>query len=70
MIARILASVIIVYQRTISPLIGPTCRYYPSCSQYAKDAMLKHGAMRGAVLAARRILRCNPWNPGGIDLVP
>ena len=64
------AVLITIYQRTVSPLLGPTCRFYPSCSQYAKEAMLKHGVLRGVPLAVRRIVRCNPWNPGGIDFVP
>ena len=64
------AALITVYQRLISPFLGPTCRFYPSCSQYAKEAMLKHGVLRGVPLAVRRIVRCNPWNPGGIDFVP
>jgi uncharacterized protein len=58
------------YQRTISPLIGPRCRFYPSCSQYALDAILKHGALRGSWLAIARLARCHPWQPGGVDLVP
>ncbi len=58
------------YQRLISPFLGPACRYYPSCSQYAKEAVLKYGVRRGVALAAWRILRCNPWNPGGVDFVP
>jgi putative membrane protein insertion efficiency factor len=59
-----------VYQRLISPLLGPNCRYYPSCSQYAREAVLKYGVRYGIALAAKRIVRCNPWNPGGVDLVP
>jgi putative membrane protein insertion efficiency factor len=58
------------YQRVLSPLLGANCRFHPSCSQYAKDAVLKHGILRGAFLAAQRIVRCNPWNPGGVDFVP
>lgn len=61
---------IVLYQRLISPFLGPTCRFYPSCSQYAKEAVLKHGLLRGVNLAVRRIVRCNPWNPGGVDTVP
>ncbi len=67
---RILAGVIAVYQATLSPLLGPRCRYYPSCSQYAKEAVLKYGALRGSWLAAGRVARCHPWHPGGVDLVP
>ena len=58
------------YQRTISPLIGPRCRFYPSCSQYAAQAILKHGVLRGSWLAIARLGRCHPFHPGGVDLVP
>jgi uncharacterized protein len=59
-----------IYQRTISPLLGPVCRYYPSCSHYGYEAMSVHGAAKGTILTAWRILRCNPWSSGGIDEVP
>jgi putative membrane protein insertion efficiency factor len=59
-----------VYQWTISPLLGPRCRFYPSCSEYALQAMGRHGPFAGLYLAVRRLLRCHPWNPGGIDEVP
>jgi putative membrane protein insertion efficiency factor len=58
------------YRRWISPLLGPRCRFYPSCSEYAMRAITTHGAARGGVLAIRRIGRCHPWNPGGYDPVP
>lgn len=58
------------YQRVVSPLYGSTCRFYPSCSHYALLAVQRHGVVRGARLAAWRLLRCNPWNPGGVDDVP
>jgi putative membrane protein insertion efficiency factor len=58
------------YQVSISPLLPASCRYYPSCSAYAVDALEKHGALRGSWLAARRILRCNPFTAGGFDPVP
>lgn len=58
------------YQRFISPMRPPTCRFYPSCSQYAVIAVRRHGAAYGTWLAVRRLLRCHPWNPGGIDDVP
>jgi hypothetical protein len=67
---RTIALAITGYQRLVSPYLGPACRFYPSCSQYAKEAVLKHGVLRGLLLAARRIVRCNPWNPGGVDFVP
>lgn len=58
------------YQVVISPMTGPTCRFYPSCSEYAVRAVRRHGPLRGARLAAWRVLRCNPWNFGGVDDVP
>jgi putative membrane protein insertion efficiency factor len=69
-VGRTIVLAIVAYQRALSPLLGPNCRYYPSCSQYAKEAVLKHGVLRGVNLAVRRIVRCNPWNPGGVDFVP
>lgn len=59
-----------VYQYTISPLLGPRCRFWPSCSHYAIGAVRLHGPFRGGWLALRRILKCHPWHPGGIDPVP
>ena len=59
-----------VYQWTIRPLIGANCRFWPSCSEYAAEALCIHGALRGSALAAKRILRCNPWHEGGFDPVP
>ncbi|NJP99237.1 membrane protein insertion efficiency factor YidD [Streptomyces zingiberis] len=58
------------YQWTISPLLGPVCKYYPSCSHYGYGAIKTHGAVKGTALTAWRILRCNPWSPGGVDHVP
>jgi len=58
------------YQRLISPLLGPRCRFSPSCSQYAIEAIEKHGAVRGLALAVRRLVRCGPWTAGGFDPVP
>jgi putative membrane protein insertion efficiency factor len=58
------------YQYTLRPLIGYNCRFHPHCSEYALEALATHGALRGSALAARRILRCNPWHPGGYDPVP
>ncbi|WP_205696223.1 membrane protein insertion efficiency factor YidD [Conexibacter sp. SYSU D00693] len=55
------------YQRALSPLLGNRCRYYPSCSEYAVQAIERYGILRGLVLAAWRVLRCNPWSHGGVD---
>ncbi len=58
------------YQLAISPLLPPSCRFYPSCSCYAIEALQRHGAFKGTWLAVRRIARCHPWHPGGHDPVP
>ena len=58
------------YKYCISPLLPPRCRFYPSCSTYAKEAILTHGVGKGMLLAAARIARCHPWHPGGFDPVP
>lgn len=58
------------YQVAIRPLLGNRCRFAPSCSEYAIEALRRHGAMAGLLLAARRIGRCHPWHPGGYDPVP
>ena len=55
------------YRLLVSPLIGPRCRYHPTCSRYALDALEEFGVLRGSVLAAWRLLRCNPWSRGGVD---
>jgi uncharacterized protein len=57
------------YQRVVSPLLAPRCKYYPSCSEYAVDAFRRFGLLRGFVLTAWRVLRCNPWSHGGVDHV-
>lgn len=71
---RALIGLVRVYQRLVSPMLvwafGPSCRFYPSCSCYAGDALRTHGALHGSWLAARRVLRCHPFHPGGFDPVP
>jgi putative membrane protein insertion efficiency factor len=67
---RVLIAFIHLYQRTISPRFGATCRYLPSCSHYAEEAIRVHGVFRGFLLSAWRILRCNPFSRGGYDPVP
>jgi uncharacterized protein len=57
------------YQRVISPGLPPRCKYHPSCSEYAVEAVRQYGILRGVVLAAWRLLRCNPWSHGGVDFV-
>jgi putative membrane protein insertion efficiency factor len=57
------------YQRAISPAMPARCKYYPSCSEYAVQAVRRYGVLRGVVLAAWRLLRCNPWSHGGVDFV-
>lgn len=59
-----------VYQRVVSPLLPGACRFYPTCSAYAHEALARHGFARGLRLAVLRLLRCHPFNPGGVDLVP
>ena len=68
--SRPLVAIIRVYQRFLSPLLGPRCRYHPSCSEYAAQALQRHGILRGSLLASWRLLRCNPWSHGGFDPVP
>ncbi len=70
MIVAVLLLPIRLYQRLISPLLGPHCRFAPSCSHYASEALHVHGPLRGSWLAVRRIARCHPWNAGGHDPVP
>ncbi|MBT9517848.1 membrane protein insertion efficiency factor YidD [Methyloversatilis discipulorum] len=66
----LLLGLIAVYRYAISPLLGRNCRFMPSCSEYASEAIHRHGSVRGGWLALRRVLRCHPWNPGGYDPVP
>ena len=69
-LAAPLIGLIVVYQNVISPMRPPTCRYYPSCSAYALTAIRRFGPFRGTWLALKRLLRCHPWTPGGVDHVP
>lgn len=67
---HVLVALLKVYRLVVSPLYGQVCRYHPSCSAYALEAVTVHGSWRGLGLAARRLLRCHPWAPGGYDPVP
>jgi putative membrane protein insertion efficiency factor len=69
-VRRALLSVVAFYSRAISPALPPRCRFYPTCSAYAAEAIERHGAARGSWLALRRIAKCAPWHPGGLDPVP
>jgi putative membrane protein insertion efficiency factor len=66
----VLVFLITLYQKLVSPWLPPSCRYTPSCSQYAREALLKHGLFRGLLLAAKRLARCHPFHAGGYDPVP
>jgi uncharacterized protein len=68
--ARALVALIALYRRLLSPLLPRSCRYEPTCSTYALEAVRIHGALRGTVMAVRRVARCHPWAPGGVDHVP
>jgi len=68
--ARAAVAPIRAYKRVVSPLLGARCRFYPSCADYTADAILTHGVLRGFYLGVRRLLRCHPWHPGGVDRVP
>ena len=67
---NLLLSLLRLYQLCLSPFLGQRCRFYPSCSSYAMEAIAKHGTLKGGMLAARRLGRCHPWHPGGVDPVP
>jgi uncharacterized protein len=67
---HVAAFLITVYQKIISPAFPPSCRFVPTCSQYAKEAIIRHGFIKGSYLAARRLLRCHPFHVGGYDPVP
>ena len=68
--SAVLRALVRAYRYFLSPLLAPACRFHPSCSAYAEEALQLHGAWRGGWLATRRICRCGPWHPGGFDPVP
>lgn len=70
LVGKLLCLPIVFYQRCISPFTPPSCRFTPSCSEYARQAIVKHGPLRGTWLAIRRLLRCHPWGGSGYDPVP
>jgi hypothetical protein len=67
---RLLIGLLRAYQYAVSPLLGRSCRFFPTCSDYAIEAIGRYGAIKGSYLAMRRVLRCHPWHPGGYDPVP
>ena len=67
---RVLLAFIAAYRMLLSPFLGTNCRFYPTCSAYASEAIATHGSLRGTWLALKRILKCHPWHPGGFDPVP
>ncbi|MDE0659116.1 MAG: membrane protein insertion efficiency factor YidD [Gammaproteobacteria bacterium] len=67
---RVLIGAVEAYRRYISPCLGRHCRFHPTCSRYAIEAFARHGVLRGAALAVRRLIRCHPFHPGGVDPVP
>lgn len=69
-LAHLLSALVTVYRYTLSPMLGPSCRFEPTCSRYAQDALREHGAIGGTWLAVRRIARCHPWGGHGYDPVP
>jgi putative membrane protein insertion efficiency factor len=69
-VRRLLLAVVGFYSRAVSPALPARCRFYPTCSAYAAEAIARHGAARGGWLALRRLAKCAPWHPGGVDLVP
>jgi uncharacterized protein len=69
-VKRLLIALLRGYQYAVRPMLGANCRFYPSCSDYAKEAIERHGALQGVWLGARRIAKCHPYHPGGFDPVP
>ena len=69
-VSRLLSFLVAGYRYSVSPMLGMHCRFHPSCSEYALEALEQHGAVRGGWLALKRLVRCHPWHPGGHDPVP
>jgi putative membrane protein insertion efficiency factor len=69
-LGRVAAGAVVVYQRAVSPLLPHACRFAPTCSEYARAALVEHGLARGLALAARRLAKCHPFHPGGLDPPP
>jgi len=69
-VKSLLLAALAAYRYLLRPLLGANCRFYPSCSDYASEAIERHGALRGVLLALGRVSRCHPWHPGGFDPVP
>lgn len=67
---HVMLAILYVYRNFISPLTPPSCRFYPTCSEYSRQAYVKYGFLKGSKLTAYRIVRCHPWHPGGFDPVP
>lgn len=70
MFSFLFISIILIYQKVISPILPATCRYNPTCSEYGKQAIIKHGPIKGVFLSIKRISKCHPWGGSGEDLVP
>ena len=70
MITKALVKFIKIYQKFLSPILGQNCRFHPTCSQYAIEALTSHGLLKGLILTLKRVARCNPWGGSGIDKVP
>ncbi|MES2121293.1 MAG: membrane protein insertion efficiency factor YidD [Chlamydiota bacterium] len=69
-VRKLLRGLIRLYQLMVSPVLGQCCRFYPSCSEYAMEAVQKHGCLKGMWLTTKRVVKCGPWHKGGTDLVP
>jgi len=70
MIRWLLLFIIRLYKKAVSPVLPPSCRFYPTCSDYAYEAIARYGSIRGVILSIKRLIRCHPYNPGGYDPVP